>query len=56
MLEDVYGTEECYDAKEEEKGFGGDYSWLEGYLVRLEGKEARQEYYVYVESGPAPRY
>jgi hypothetical protein len=48
MLQDVYGTEECYGAKEEEKGFGGDYSWLEEYLVRLEGKEARQEYYAYV--------
>jgi len=47
MLQDVYGTEECYGAKEE-KGFGGDYSWLEEYLVRLEGKEARQEYYAYV--------
>jgi len=47
MLQDVYGTEECYGAKEE-KGFDGDYSWLEEYLVRLEGKEARQEYYAYV--------
>jgi hypothetical protein len=47
MLQDVYGTEECYGAKEE-KVFGGDYSWLEEYLVRLEGKEARQEYYAYV--------
>jgi hypothetical protein len=46
MLQDVYGTEECYGAKEE--GFGGNYSWLEEYLVRLEGKEARQEYYAYV--------
>ena len=47
MLQDVYGTEECYGAKEEQ-GFDGDYSWLAEYLVRLEGKEARQEYYAYV--------
>lgn len=47
MLHNIYGTEECYDAKEV-KGFEGDYSWLEEYLVRLEGKEARQEYYSYV--------
>jgi hypothetical protein len=24
------------------------YSWLEEYLVRLEGKEARQAYYAYL--------
>ena len=28
------------------------YSWLEDYLVRLNGKEARQEYYGKVESRP----
>jgi hypothetical protein len=28
---------------------GHGYSWLEDYLVRLEGKEARGEYYVSLE-------
>ena len=31
----------------------GHYSWLEGYMERLEGKEARAEYYVLLEAGLA---
>ena len=28
----------------------GHYSWLEGYMERLEGKEARAEYYILLEA------
>ena len=44
MPQVIQRIEGCYHVREV-KGFGGDYSWLEEYLVRLEGKEARQEYY-----------
>ncbi len=32
----------------------GPYSWLEGYRERLEGKEARAEYYVLLEAAELP--
>jgi len=36
---------EDYRGPEEDRG----YSWLEDYLARLDGKEARQEYYLRLE-------
>ena len=30
------------------------YSWIEGYLARLDGKEARDAYYAWLTSGNGP--
>ena len=38
-------AEDYHRGHEEDRG----YSWLEDYLARLDGKEARQEYYLGLE-------